>query len=57
MALGAVAVVVAWITLVALDEMPHTTLIADQPGGVEGEFVVFGLLGAFAGGWWGTRPA
>ncbi len=56
MTLGAVAVVVAWITLVALDEMPHTTLIGDQPGGVEGEFVVFGLLGALAGGWWGTRP-
>lgn len=57
MMLGATAVVVAWITLVALDEMPHVTLIGDQPGGVEGEFVVFGLLGAFAGGWWGTRPA
>ena len=57
MALGVLAVAVAWITLVALDEMPRAVLFAGQPGGVGGEFVVFGLLGALAGGWWGTRPS
>ncbi len=55
-ALGALAVAAAWITLVALDEMPRAVLFSGQPGGVEGEFVLFGLLGALAGGWWGTRP-
>ncbi|MBT5773869.1 MAG: hypothetical protein HOH95_05780 [Dehalococcoidia bacterium] len=54
-ALGLATVAVAWLTLVLLDEMPHTTLIANQPGGVPGEFVAFGLLGAFAGAWWGSR--
>ena len=54
---GLVAVGVAWLALVILDEMPTATLIADQPGGVPGEFVLFGVLGAIVGGWWGSRPS
>ena len=55
--LGLVTVAAAWLALVLLDEMPRTTLIANQPGGVPGEFVAFGLLGAFAGAWWGSRAS
>jgi hypothetical protein len=51
--LGVAAV---WLTLVLLDEMPSATLLEDQPGGVAGEFVLFGLLGAALGAWWGARP-
>jgi hypothetical protein len=54
---GLAAVGVAWLALVLLDEMPAATLISDQPGGVPGEFVLFGLLGAILGGWWGSRSA
>ena len=54
---GILAVGAAWLVLVILDEMPAATLIADQPGGVGGEFVLFGVLGAIVGGWWGSRAA
>jgi hypothetical protein len=53
--LGLAAVGIAWLTLVALDEMPVTTFFEGQPGGVPGEFIAFGLLGALAATWWGSR--
>lgn len=56
-ALGFVVVLAIWLSLELLDEMPSATLIGDQPGGVAGEFVLFGAIGALVGGWWGTRPA
>jgi len=46
----------AWLALALLDEMPGATLIADQAGGVGGEFALFGIAGALLGGWWGSRP-
>jgi hypothetical protein len=49
-------VVVVWLALVILDKMLAATLIIDQLGGVPGEFVLFGLLGAILSGWWGSRP-
>ena len=54
-ALGLAAVGAAWLTLVLLDEMPTTTFFEGQPGGVPGEFIVFGLIGALAATWWGSR--
>ena len=54
-ALGLAAVAVAWLALVLLDEMPATTFFQGQPGGVPGEFVAFGLLGALTAAWWGSR--
>jgi hypothetical protein len=54
--LGVAAVAGVWLTLVLLDELPSATLLEDQPGGVAGEFVLFGLLGAALGAWWGARP-
>lgn len=53
--LGLAAVGTAWLTLVALDEMPATTFFEGQPSGVPGEFIAFGLLGALAAAWWGSR--
>ncbi len=53
--LGIVAVGVAWGALELLGEMPSATLLSDQPGGVRGEFAVFGILGALAGSWWGSQ--
>ena len=38
-----------------LDEMPSATLLDNQPGGVRGEFALFGILGALAGSWWGSQ--
>ncbi len=55
--LGLAAVGAAWLALVLLDEMPVTTFFEGQPGGVPGEFVAFGLIGAIAGSWWGSRGA
>lgn len=52
---GVVAVGAAWLALELLDEMPAATFFSDQPGGVPGEFVLFGVLGALIGGWWGSR--
>jgi hypothetical protein len=37
--------------LVLLDEMPATTFLQGQPGGIHGEFVAFGLLGALTTAW------
>lgn len=54
---GVLLVSAAWLVLVVIDEMPTATLISDQPGGVGGEFVLFGGLGALFGSWWGSRPA
>ena len=53
--LGVVVVVAAWRALELLDDMPSATLIAGQPGGVPGEFLLSGVLGALVGAWWGTR--
>jgi hypothetical protein len=53
--LGLAAVAVAWGALELLEEMPSATLLSDQPGGVRGEFAVFGVLGALAGSWWGSQ--
>ena len=53
---GFAAVIAAWLAMVVIDEMPTATLISDQPGGVGGEFVLFGGVGAIVGGWWGSRP-
>lgn len=53
--LGVASVGIAWLTLVLLDEMPATTFVEGQPGGVPGEFIAFGLLGALAAAWWGSR--
>lgn len=54
---GIAAVGAAWLTLEVLDEMPSATVIGDQPGGVAGEFVLFGAVGALLGAWWGSRAA
>ena len=54
-ALGLAAVGGAWVTLLVLDEMPLTTFVEGQPGGVPGEFVAFGLVGALLAAWWGSR--
>jgi hypothetical protein len=53
--LGFVIVLAVWLSLELLDEMPAATLIGDQPGGVAGEFVLFGAIGALIGGSWGAR--
>ena len=53
--LGIAAVGVAWGSLELLGEMPSATILSDQPGGVRGEFAVFGILGALAGSWWGSQ--
>lgn len=57
MAIGIAAVGAVWLSLEVMDEMPTATLISDQPGGVAGEFALFGILGALIGGWWGSRPS
>ncbi|MDA0352165.1 MAG: hypothetical protein DWG79_00385 [Chloroflexi bacterium] len=54
--IGLLAMGGAWLALALLDEMPSATLIADQPGGVGGEFALFGIAGALLGGWWCSRP-
>jgi len=54
-ALGLAAVGGAWVTLLVLDEMPLTTFVEGQPGGVPGEFIAFGLVGALVAAWWGSR--
>lgn len=56
-AVGFAAVLAIWLSLELLDEMPAATLIGGQPGGVAGEFVLFGAIGALVGAWWGSRPA
>ena len=56
-ALGLAAVAAAWLALVLLHQMPRTTFFEGQPGGVPGEFVAFGLLGALAAAWWGSRAS
>ena len=48
-AFGAVAWIAGWVVLVALDKWPSVTFLADQPGGVEGETIVLGRLGASIG--------
>ena len=54
-ALGLAVVGGAWVTLLALDEMPASTFVEGQPGGVPGEFIAFGLIGALLAAWWGSR--
>jgi len=54
---GMVAVSAAWLALELMDEMPTATFFSGQPGGVPGEFILFGVLGALIGGWWGSRPS
>ncbi len=56
-AVGLSAVAVAWLSLVLLGQMPATTFFEGQLGGVPGEFVAFGLLGAATAAWWGSRGA
>ncbi len=53
--LGLLAIAIAWGALELLDEMPTATLLSNQPGGVRGEFALFGILGALAGSWWGSQ--
>jgi hypothetical protein len=53
--LGVAAVAAAWGLIEVLEEMPTATLLSDQPGGVRGEFALFGVLGALAGSWWGSQ--
>ena len=48
-ALGAVAWIAGWVVLVVIDRWPAVTFLEDQPGGVEGETIVLGLLGAVIG--------
>ncbi len=52
---GVLAVAAGWLALVMLDETPTATFIADQPGGVPGETVIFALLGAALSLWWVTK--
>jgi len=53
--LGVAAVAIAWGALELVDEVPSATLLSDQPGGVRGELALFGVLGALAGWWWGSK--
>jgi hypothetical protein len=48
-AAGAIAWLAGWAVLVAIDQWPSATFLEDQPGGVEGETIVFGLAGAVIG--------
>ena len=48
-AIGLAAVLVGWAALVAADNWPSATFLGDQPGGVGGETVALGLLGAVIG--------
>ncbi len=52
---GLAIVALAWGVLELLDETPTATFIHDQPGGVIGEVIVLGLVGAGLGLWF-SRP-
>ena len=46
---GAVGWIVGWAMLVSLGQWPSSTVFADQPGGVGGETILFGLAGGAIG--------
>lgn len=48
-AASALAWIAGWVVLVAVDKWPSATFLDDQPGGVEGETVLLGLIGAAIG--------
>lgn len=54
-ALGVAGVLAGWAVLAAIDQWPSSTFLEDQPGGVEGETILFAVLSTVAGVRYATR--